>query len=545
MAAAFNFKSLAASKRSRIAITLVFATIVLLCLSRLGRNGGILLLRKPQQAQADDQQQLGYNGPRFELFGIRDIAAEVQIATLNIKPKEPSPPPSSSSGSSLGGQANAPLNSNSRPNHQSQPNAKSRPDSNHALRQLTSSPSLKSSLQRPLPIALPKFATHHLDSPTFNLTDLNLPMPGVPPATISLEIPPKSKQPDASNIIFGVATFLDRLPDTLRNFAHWGAHTNARFVVVHEPRNTTLRPGEPTPDEIRRLYQEAGFDHFTLVERDAGWGERFVGLLDILNQRLETQTEWAVLIDDDTFFFDMDVVLDMLSKYDTTKPWYVGTLSENKWNVNNGGLFAMGGAGVFISRPLIQTVGPLADSCFTKGTTDGGDTLVGECIHRHTTTKLTLEHGLYQLDLHGDVTGFYEAVRQQPVSVHHWKSWHHHDLPSIGSVAQSCGRACVLQNFLFQDGWQMANGFSIYKYSYNETELASQHPLAMEHTWKLTAWDIDDSWKYSLAPLKERDEDKAQFLMEKSVVGDDGELTLYYVRRIFGVGTGIIRVVWR
>lgn len=518
--------SLAANKRSRIVIALVFSTFVIFCLSRLGRGDGILSFRRLNQATEEQQQQpLGYDGPRFELFGIRDVAAEVQIATLNIKTKEPpslSPPSSGSPSKS---------NQKSKGNY----------DGTHASRQLFSA----SSHQRQLPIALPKFATHHLDAPTFNITDVDVPIPGVPPATMTLEIPTKPKQPDASNMIFGVATLLDRLPDTLRNFAHWGAHTNARFVVIHEPRNTTLRPGEPTPDEVRRLYQDAGFEHFTLVERDAGWGERFVGLLDILNQRLETQTEWAVLIDDDTFFFDMDVILDMLSKYDTSKPWYVGTLSDNKWNVNNGGLFAMGGAGVFISRPLIETVGPLATSCFPEGTTLGGDTLVGECIHKHTTTKLTLEHGLYQLDLHGDVTGFYEAVRQQPVSVHHWKSWHHHDLPAIGSVAQSCGRSCVLQNFLFQDGWQMANGFSIYKYSYNETELASQHPLAMEHTWKLTAWDIDDSWKYSLAPLKERDENKVQFLMERSVDGDNGELTLYYVRRNFGVATGIIRVVWR
>lgn len=518
---AATIKSLAVSKRSRIVAALVFATVVFFCLTRLGSGGSALLFRTPGRSHAGEQPQqpLGYNGPRFDLFGIHDMAAEVQVATLNIKSKQPSPKSKTHSPS---------LNAKSRPDH-----------GHHAPRQESSS------LQRQLPIALPTFATHRLDSPTFNITDLDLPIPGVPPAIMTLEIPTKPKQPDASKIIFGVATLLDRLPDTLRNFAHWGAHTNARFVAVHEPRNTTLRPGEPTPDEIRRMYQNAGFNHFTLIERDAGWGERFVGLLDLLNQRLETQTEWAVLIDDDTFFFDMDAVLEMLSKYDTAKPWYVGTLSDNKWNVNNGGLFAMGGAGVFLSRPLIQTVGPLAASCFPKdGTTAGGDTLVGECIHRHTTTKLSLEHGLHQLDLHGDVTGFYEAVRQQPVSVHHWKSWHHHDLPTIASVGQACGRPCVLQNLRFQDGWQMANGFSIYKYGYNETELARQHPQAMEHTWKLTEWDIEDSWKYSLAPLKDRDENKVQFLMERSVVGDDGTLTLYYVRRIMGIGAGIIRVVW-
>lgn len=483
-------------KRPRLVLALVAATSLVL----LGLKHPTVL------PPAEDEQQPppppAYHGPRFDLFGIGDVAAQVHVATLIIQTKEttattPSPSPS---------------------------------------------PSPSSSFQRQLPVALPAFATHDLDSPTFNLSDLALP----PATTLTLEVPPKPEQPDASNILFGVATTLQRLPDTLPNFAHWGAHTNARFVVLHEPRNTTLRPGEPHPDQIRHLYQEAGLGHLTLVEKDAGWGERFLGLLDVLNQHLEPQTEWAVLIDDDTFFLDMDAVLDMLRKYDTTKHWYVGSLSDNKWNVNNNGLFAMGGAGVFLSRPLLQTVGPLAPSCFPpEGTTAGGDVLVGECIHRHTTTKLTLEHGLHQLDLHGDVTGFYEAARPQPVSVHHWKSWHHHDLPAVGSVAQFCGRPCVLQNFRFQDGWQMANGFSIYKYGYDAAEVARQHPQAMEHTWKLTVWDIEDSWKYSLGPLKDRDEHKVQFLMEKSDRGEDGELTLYYVRRIFGVVAGIIRVVWQ
>lgn len=485
-----------ASKRSRVAIALVFATFVFFCITRIiSRPGGALLFGNPKQLPVVEPEPPRYNGPRFELFGIRDFAADVEFATLNIKIKE-----------------------------QSTPTSPSR--------------------QHRLPITLPKFTTHHLASPDFNMTDLEESIPGVPPATIVLDMPPKLQQPDASNLIFGVATVLDRLPDTLRNFAYWGAHTNARFVIAHEPHNTTLRPGEPTADEVRGMYLEAGIRHITLIEREGGWGERFVGLLGDLYDHFEEQTEWAVLIDDDTFFMDMDTVLDMLDKYDSRKPWYVGTLSENKWNINNGGLFAMGGAGVFMSRALMETMGPLAGSCFTKGTDAGGDVLVGQCIHRYTTTKLTLEHGLYQLDLHGDVSGFYEAARQQPVSVHHWKSWHRYDLPTIATVTQFCGRPCLLQNFLFQDGWQMANGFSIFKHSYNETELATHHPQAMEHTWKKTIWDIEDSWDYSLAPLKDRDEGKVQFIMERSVIHEDGILTVYYVRRELDVVTGLIRVIW-
>lgn len=524
--------SLASTKRSRAIAALIFTTFVVFFLSRLNEPG-TLLFGTPRSALPIEQKPLEYDGPRFELFGIHDFAADVEVATLNIKVKDEAPTPTPAAPAKGSPGLSSPQKS---------------PSSNRIAQRVGSSghgsPSL-ASLQRQLPIALPALTRHDLSSPDFNLSDLDAPRPGVPPATISLTLPPRRPQPDASNLIFGVATTLDRMPDTLRNLAHWAADTDARLVVVHEPQNTTLRPGEPSADEMRALYHDAGITHLTLVERDAGWGERFVGLVGELERRMQTGTEWGVLMDDDTFFFDLDAVRAMLAKYDPSLPWYVGAMSENKWNVNNGGLFAMGGAGVFLSRALLEELAPVAGSCLPEeGSTAGGDTLVGECVHRHTTTKLTRELGLYQLDMHGDLTGFYEAVRPQPLSVHHWKSWHHHDIPAVATVAKVCGRPCVLQNFRFQDGWQMANGFSIVRYGYNETALAAQHPLAMEHTWKVTIWDVEDSWKYSLAPLKERDDRKVQFLMERSVEEDADTVAVYYVRRENGIGRGLIKVVW-
>lgn len=526
--------SLTSTKRSRVIAALIFTTFVVFFFARLNEPGK-LLFGSPRSASSADQKVFEYNGPRFELFGIRDFADDIEVATLNIKVKEEGPVPALAKGSP--GLTTPQKLPSSGQNTQ-------RYGSSSSSSKSHGSPSL-ASLQRQLPIALPAFARHNLASPDFNMSDLDAPQPGVPPATISLTLPPKKPQPDCSSLIFGFATTLDRMPDTLRSLAHWAAHTDARLVVLHEPQNTTLRPGEPSADEVRTMYRDAGNADLTLVERDAGWGERFVGLVGEVERRMDARTEWGVLMDDDTFFFDLVAVRTMLAKYDPSLPWYVGALSENKWNINNGGLVAMGGAGVFLSRALLEDLAPVADSCLPEeGTTAGGDVLVGECVYRHTTTKLTRELGLYQLDMHGDLTGFYEAVRPQPVSVHHWKSWHHHDVPAVATVAKACGRACVLQNFRFQDGWQMANGFSIVRYGYNETALAAQHPLAMEHTWKVTIWDIEDSWKHSLAPLKERDDHKVQFLMERIVEEDAGTVTVYYVRRENGVGRGLIRVVW-
>ncbi|KAI3394271.1 hypothetical protein diail_2974 [Diaporthe ilicicola] len=532
-----------ANKRSRVVAAGVFAVFVFFFLFRIGggSDSGFYGSRKP--TVEEPQQPPPYSGPRVELFGLKNFGAEVEFATLNIRVKEQQSHPSDST------------STNSQNAHAQKPAAaaaakppqfeQSRPD--HSRRQgygiFSPSP-----LQQQLPIALPKFRTHRVDSPDFNETELETPVPGTPPASTTITIPPKNKAPDASRITFGVATLLSRMPDALQNFKHWAAHTDARFVVVYEPQDTEARPGEPSAEEIKKMYRDAGIGHLFLVESDKGWGERYLSLLSWLSSTVEKQTDWVALIDDDTFFFDMDTLMGMLNKYDPAEPWYVGRLSENKWNINNGGFFAIGGAGVFMSRPLIEALGPHAESCWVDRREDasGGDGVVGDCVYRHTTTKLSIEHGLFQLDLHADVTGFYEAVRRQPVSVHHWKSWHHHDLPTVASVADVCGKPCALQNFRFQDGWQMANGFSIVKYSYNETELAAQHPEAMEHTWKRTIWDIDDSWTYSLEPLKPRDEGKVQFLVEKSVRDDAAKTTtIYYVRREEGIGKGLIRVVWQ
>ncbi|PSR85778.1 hypothetical protein BD289DRAFT_433369 [Coniella lustricola] len=519
---------LGTSRRSRLATILAFTLLAILSLSKIHEARTLLLGRPTAQIPLSAPQQrpwVGDHGSGFELFGIFGFAPQIEAVTLNIKAKEVSSSASSSSHGQLSNPQSYKLN---------------QPVKQSARYDATQSP-----FQYQLPIEMPKPTKHNLDSPDFNATDLESPLPGIPIASIAVEVPTKKKPASAAKLLFGLATSLESIPTSLLGFQHWASRTDARFVVVHEPQNTTLRPGEPSQQNVTEMFQEADIKHITLVGRPGGPSERFASLLIELYDRLEPQTEWAVLIDEETFFFDLEAVQHMLAKYDSSQPWYVGALSDNKWEVNHGGLYAVGGAGIFISRPLLEALRPFADTCYSNTDTGvSGDILVGECIHQHTTTKLSLEHGLHQLDLHGDATGFYEAARKQPLSVHNWKTWHNFDMPAVASVAKVCGPSCVLQNFRFQDGWQLSNGFSIVRHGYSETDLLAQHPEAMEHTWKTTERDIEDSWRYSLAPLKHRDEEKVQFLMEKSVVEKDGGVTMYYVRRENGIGKALIRLFW-
>ncbi|EOO03270.1 hypothetical protein UCRPA7_1106 [Phaeoacremonium minimum UCRPA7] len=475
------------AKKSKVAAALLFTTVALWLAVSFRHSRTVAGLGPQPDAPKPEP-------PTYDLFGIKNLNPSIEIATLNL--------------------------------HASPSNKK---------------PATKYDI----PIDLPQFSKVQLDTPAANVStfeDELLQTLTKTSATATIDVYVNNPTPDASHIIFGAATTLKRLPDALRGFKHWAAHTNAHFVIIVEPHNPENLE-EPSAANITSQFETAGVS-VEIIESELGYIDRYVSLVGLIHDRLTPKTKWCSIIDDDTFFFQMETLLAMLSKYDTTQPYYVGTTSENKWNVDEGGIWAIGGAGVFISVALLRELYPHAEDCVALPNIYG-DGRVSDCVFKYTTTKLSFEHSLYQLDLHGDVTGFYEAVRPQPVSVHHWKSWHHHDMPLTAAVSAACGQPCVLQSYAFRDGWQMTNGFSIVKYSYNETELASQVEAAMEHTWKITLWDIQSSWKYTLDPLKPRDDGKVQFMIEKADVDEKtGAVTLHYVRRRNGKGQAIIRVVW-
>jgi hypothetical protein len=432
--------------------------------------------------------------PTFEVFGIQNLAAELQIATVHVTTNYTDKVPTLSK----------------------------------------------------IPARLPNFARLQIDGLTFDKTN---PISDEHASASSVHVAVNVERPlpprGASKVIFGVATTLSRLSESLRGFKYWAAHTGARFVIIVEPHSG--KDDEPTVAEALEMYTKEGVN-LTLVESKMGYIDRYVALLGVLHEHMEPQTEWVSLIDDDTFFFNMRTLLHALDKYPINESYWIGAVSENKWNINEGGITPVGGAGIFMTRNLINELAPHADEC-VKLPNGAGDGRVSDCIIKYLTTKLTLEYGLWQLDIHGDVTGFYEAARPQPISVHHWRSWHHHDIPAVSTVGKVCGRACVFQSFDFLDGWRMTNGFSIVKYGYDKKELAEQIEAAMEHTWEKTIWVIPTSWRYSFEPLKPKDPNKIQYLMEK--VEEDkkaGTMTLYYVRRKGGggsIGDSIIRVIWK
>lgn len=343
---------------------------------------------------------------------------------------------------------------------------------------------------------------------------------------INVKVPTSLPQVDASHIDFGVATTYDRLWESLDQFAHWAGHSNARIFALIEPHSGHYM--------MMNKAQSLGID-LHIVESKIEYNARYFSLLKLLLENAVEETEWSVIIDDDTFFLSMPALVKRLNHYDSSKPFYIGGLSESVAQIGVFGVMGFGGAGVFLSKPLLTEIGDHFDECQAiEGT---GDKKISQCINQHTTTKFTDDPGLRQLDLMGDASGFFEAGRKQPLSVHHWKSWYQADMIKLATVSTVCGDACLLRQWRFSDGWILTNGFSI-------IQRGRDVPTGtMERTWDYHNGAVLESYFHALGPLWDKDEGKFSYRLEDSYI-EDGSVRQFYIHRD-GNGDRVIELVWR
>lgn len=361
-----------------------------------------------------------------------------------------------------------------------------------------------------------------LDIPLFDVRTPNTTDPAtgkqVPDACsdpITVEVPIPPKRVDASHIIFGVATTYERLYDSLDGFAHWAGHSNARIFALIEPHGKLSK--------LRAKAQSLGID-LTIKESDIEYNSRYFSLLRLLHDNLQEGTQWGCVIDDDTFFLSMPRLVERLKSYDATKPYYVGGLSESQPQIGVFGVMGFGGAGVFLSRPLLEQLNDVHDKCQEMSGT--GDRKIAHCVYQYTSTKLTVDNDLRQLDLMGDASGFFESGRQQPLSVHHWKSWYHADMVKLSAVSAVCGDSCLLLQWRFKDGWVLTNGFSVVHYS----EELPDSDFSIEKTWDDHNGANQDSFLHALGPLRAKDEAKFSYRLEDAIV-ERGQVRQFYIHR--------------
>ncbi|KAG0555177.1 hypothetical protein KC19_12G150300 [Ceratodon purpureus] len=129
---------------------------------------------------------------------------------------------------------------------------------------------------------------------------------------------------------------------------------------------------------------------------------------------------WFVMGDDDTLF-NTDNLLRVLSKYDPSEMWYIGSNSEShRQNDCFSHSMAYGGGGFAISYPLAEALAAMQDKCLERyPSLFGSDDRLHACI-TELGVPLTRESGFHQFDVFGNAHGLLASHPLTPfISMHH------------------------------------------------------------------------------------------------------------------------------
>ncbi|TMW83472.1 hypothetical protein EJD97_001604, partial [Solanum chilense] len=143
------------------------------------------------------------------------------------------------------------------------------------------------------------------------------------------------------------------------------------------------------------------------------------GIMEVFREDHEG-VRWLVMGDDDSIFF-VDNMVDVLSRYDHTKYYYLGAQSEfimsNHWYSFNQ---AFGGAGFILSYPLAKAMSKYIETCLRKYPfLRSADQITMVCISDVGVIFTPLK-GSHQIDLRGDISGLLSSHPIAPLmSLHH------------------------------------------------------------------------------------------------------------------------------
>ncbi|KAK8094686.1 hypothetical protein PG997_001371 [Apiospora hydei] len=390
-----------------------------------------------------------------------------------------------------------------------------------------------------------------------------------PPLEVSVPESPYPTSGNLSDFMFGVSTTFKRFSSSktspVNEWTYWltdgkGKSNGGKLVLL------LLDASEEQILEAKTILTERGVD-VDVYHSDSRMemAVRYLTLVPTLyNHPERPNKKWLVTCDDDTFFPSVHKLTQKFEEYDPTEPLYIGTLSEDVNNVDRHGSQAFGGAGVFLSVPLAAQVNTNYDSCKSEekiresnsGWGPQGDILLRKCIYENSDVRLSVLHGLYQLDLYGDPSGFYEAGIQ-PISLHHFKGggWHSALPWQYTKIAHICGEDCTFQRFRTKDDFVLSTSFSVVKYpkgiDFNMNQMERTFAAAPQDK----GWNLDyvfDPQRPSLLKTGR----KISWDLQEATLNDDNTVSQIYVRKAndwrwvdpennpLSQNDGIIELVW-
>ncbi|KAH6845717.1 glycosyltransferase family 31 protein [Chaetomium sp. MPI-CAGE-AT-0009] len=391
------------------------------------------------------------------------------------------------------------------------------------------------------------------------------PEPLVAPVTMS----PFPSTANASDFMFGVSTtykrFLDLRTSPINEWTYWltdgkGNSNGGKLVLL------LLDASDEQLEDAYSKLSSVGID-VDVYRSDPSliMAVRYLALAPKLyNHPDRVHKKWLVICDDDTFFPSFNALADRFAQYDHTRPMYIGTFSEDVNNIQRHGSQAFGGAGVFLSVPMAAIIAERFDTCSSEnkirqsdtGWGPQGDIMLRMCIYDNSEVRLTLLNDLWQLDLLGDPSGFYESG-VKPLSLHHYRGgiWHIAHPWHYTKVAHACGEDCTLQRFQTADDFIIANGYSIAYYPRGIDFDLDQFEATFRPAPDDKGWNLDFMMGPQRPPLRKTGRKIAWDLLEANV-NEDGSVSQVYVckrndgRWTNGDGSpmnnrdGIIELVW-
>lgn len=369
------------------------------------------------------------------------------------------------------------------------------------------------------------------------------------PEIIDVDVAADDDVEETSKLLFGLATTVDRLDRLLPSLLYTYGNTKAGLIVLVPESDDDLEKQET-------YFRNRGLD-LSLIASPLDFTARYFGMVEAFIEHIRKHrphTTWVGFSDDDTFFLSLPTIAKELKLFDEKKKHYIGSLSEASWQVDTFGHIAFGGAGVFVSKPLLDVLWKYYDECQSWGE-QPGDQKLGQCIQRFGDTPLTLWPSLYQMDMTDPVDGVYESGRKIE-SMHHWNSWYSKDVVKMTTVAAAAGRKSVLRRWVFDQEelidpnsgekvrhfWVLTNGYSLVKYTYDKN--VPDDAINFDATEK--TWPEDPrGFEERLGPLRPAENEgiaKDRWLLSNAyVVGDN--VHQFYVREE-DEGHSVIEIVW-
>lgn len=245
------------------------------------------------------------------------------------------------------------------------------------------------------------------------------------------------KKPSSPLLAFGFCSSRVTVGERISDLTQWWDSRLSGIVLVDNEVPADL-PTLPTGLRVQAVTKSWQF--VSAAERCA-WGQ----LTDI--HTAFPEADWYILGDDDTLFVP-EALETVLSQYDASKPWFMGSISESpKQNHDYGlallstgaqlGSYAFGGGGIIISKALMHIIIPDYQKCLhDHAGMFGGDQRIAACVKVLAPgTELTILKGMHQIDtIHHetDLQAMLEAHPVQPLlSLHHMADV---PLPGLGDL---------------------------------------------------------------------------------------------------------------